>query len=205
MKILIPTYLYVELVAPLIEEIRAHTPDAEVFASCRQASASVNRNACLDQLAIGEVAVMLDDDVSGFYPGWLDDLLRGLEIPNAVMVSARLLNPDGSFAQTCSRCYAPTPDEIEVFSNGTAILPTAAIAFKHSGIRFDPAYIGSGFEDSDWCQQIHADDPTAKFIQSNRARLCHLNRMTNQKGRFWDHNRQLFRKKWSGQEAKAMC
>lgn len=198
MKILIPTCQPPTTVYPLIAEIRKWTHrDVDVFASCLDASASVNRNACLDRLQIGETAIMLDDDISGFYEGWRGDLLEGLEMPGAVMVSARLLTPEGKFAQTCSRCYAPEPAEIEVFSNGTAILPTAAIAFRHTGIRFDEAYVGSGFEDSDWCQQILAADPGARFYQSNRCRLVHRNEMKRQRGENWQNNKRHFLSKWS--------
>lgn len=196
MKILIPTMLSRQQIVRQLYAIEQATPSADVFASCLPASASVNRNACLDQIRVGETAVMIDDDIEGFYPGWIDDLVKGLEVENAVMVSARLLNPDGSFGPTCSRCHAREPMEIPIKSNGTAILPTAAIAFHHLGFRFDETFIGSGFEDSDWCHQILADDPSAVFIQSNRCRLIHLNSMTNQKGKFWEHNKRHFDKKW---------
>jgi len=185
-----------EQVAPQIAAIRAVTPDNDVFASCLQASASVNRNACLDQIAVDDIAIMLDDDIEGFYPGWVGDLLVGLTIQNAVMVSARLLNPDGSFGPTCSRCHAREPMEIEVKSNGEAILPTAAIAFHNRGHVFDPVYVGSGFEDSDWCHQYLASDPNAVFVQSNRCKLIHANLMRGQKGDNWKNNRAHFERKW---------
>lgn len=196
-KILIPTYLNADRAAPLVATVREFSPGAEVFASCLKASASVNRNACLDRLAVGETAIMVDDDIRGFYYGWIDDLLCGLEIPNAVMVSARLMNPDGTAGPTCSGCMDASPEEIVVQWRGHCVLPTAAIAFIHRGHRFDEAFRGSGWEDNDWCAQYRAADPGAVFVQSNRCRLIHENRMREQKGPNWAHNKQHFFSKWS--------
>lgn len=197
MKILIPTYLERSQVADLISEIEANSPGHEVFASCTKASASVNRNLCLDQIEVGETAIMLDDDISGFCPGWVEHLLAGLTLPNAVMVSARLLKPDGkTFGITCSDCYDPTPDEIPVKGGKTSILPTAAVAFVHAGHRLDEKFIGSGYEDSDWCFQYRKSNPAAVFVQSNRCRLIHLNERKEGRGANWDHNKKYFHKKW---------
>jgi len=196
-KILIPTYLEREQVVSLVSEIKANSPGDTVFASCTKASAAVNRNLCLDELQRGETAIMLDDDIRGFYPGWSDDLLKGLELPNAVMVSARLLKSDGkTFGVTCSDCYDPTPDEIPVQGGKTSILPTAAIAFVWRGQRLDCTYRGSSYEDSDWCFQVRKDDPQAVFVQSNRCRLLHLNERKEGRGENWDHNRSYFHEKW---------
>lgn len=196
MKILVPTCMEREQIAGFLAELSEFSPGCEVFASCTPDSASVNRNLCLDQVQVGETAIMLDDDIRGFYPGWVDDLLMGLSIPNAVMVSARLLNEDGLFGPTCSRCMIPSPEEIVVERGSNCILPTAAIAFVHRGHRFDTRYIGSGFEDNDWCFQYRVADPDAVFVQSNRCRLVHLNLMRQQRGSNWQHNKMLMFKKW---------
>ena len=57
---------------------------------------------------------MIDDDIEGFYPDWIDDLAVPLRDAEVVMVSARLLSPEKLFGPTCSRCYETTPHEIEV-------------------------------------------------------------------------------------------
>lgn len=198
MKILIPTCRPKHELANLVAEIEANSPDADVIVSGLDASASVNRNHCLDHLEIGETAVMIDDDIEGFYHGWVGDLVKPMSDPMVVMVSARLLNPDCSFGPTCSRCYDPEPEEIEIKSNGVCVLPTAAIAFRHRGHRFDISYAGSGFEDNDWCQQYLQVDPSCKFVQSNLCRLVHLNLMRNQKGKYWHMNQAHFFHKWHG-------
>jgi hypothetical protein len=62
---------------------------------------------------------------------------------------------------------------------GTKEIP---IPFVHRGHRFDETFRGSGWEDSDWCQQFVAADRAAMFIQSNRCRLVHLNRDEESEG-----------------------
>lgn len=196
MKILIPTCKQLGQLAPLLKELEAIRETSEIYLSCLPESAAVNRNYILSHVRDGEIAIMIDDDISGFYPGWTDDLAEPLRDESVVMVSARLLDPDGTFGPTCSRCYDPTPDEIEVFSNGECVMPTAAIAFRHRGHMFDEQFIGSGFEDSDWMHQYLAADPGCRFIQSNKCRLIHRNEMKNQKGQYWKHNQAVFYNKW---------
>lgn len=204
MKILIPTCKRPHELAGMVAAIHATTNDSDVIVSGLPASASVNRNYCLSLIDVGEVAIMLDDDIEGFYDRivdsfymtWLDDLTRPLRNESVVMASARLLNPDGTFGPTCSRCYDAEPEEIEIKSNGVCVIPTAAIAFRYRGHKFDEHFIGSGFEDGDICMQYLESDPTAKFIQSNRCRLVHLNLMRNQKGKYWHHNQAYYFHKW---------
>lgn len=200
MKILIPTYLD-EVPKRMLGELKATISDEDrVFASCVKASASVNRNLCIDaaELELGEVAIMLDDDIHGFYPGWIRDLTMAFSDPKVVAVSARLMRADKTtFAETCSRCYAASPMEIEVFSDGKCVMPTAAIAFRNLGYRFDERFRGSGFEDTDWFWQYLVDGKKRKFIQSNRCRLVHRNEMKEQKGPNWEHNKNHLAKKWN--------
>ncbi len=197
-KILVPTMTERSAMDIYSDEIReASPPGVEIFCSCTNASASVNRNLCLDRLDIGEVAIMIDDDLEGFYKGWIDDLTHAMTDESVVMVSARLLKRDGiTFGETCSMCFDAEPMEIEVKRHGICVLPTAAIAFRHTGLRYDENFRGSGFEDNDICLQYLEQNPSAKFLQSNRAKLIHLNEMKNQKGKFWDHNVNYFRQKW---------
>lgn len=199
MKILIPTMLTREQVAPQIDAIRAVTPGADIFASCLKASASVNRNACLDQITVGEIAIMIDDDVESFRVGWVDDLLKGMEIHNAVMVSARLLNPDGSFGPTCACNFDREPMEIVLRPRPASphcIMPTAAIAFHHRGHRFPESMRGSGWEDNWWAAEYVDSDPDALFVQSNRCKLVHRNEAKNQRGTYWLHNKEEFFRRW---------
>lgn len=199
MKILIPTMLAADQVAPQIAAIRAVTPSADVFASCINASASVNRNACLDQIRVGDMAVMIDDDIEGFYLGWQTDLAQGLRVPGAVMVSARLLNQNGTVGPTCSGNHDLEPMEIPLsprLGHPHCIMPTAAIAFIHRGHRFPETMRGSGWEDCWWCAEYVEADPGAVFVQSNRCRLIHRNEAKMQRGENWEHNKDEFFKRW---------
>ena len=206
MKILIPTCKTAQEIEPLLMTIRELSPGLEVHASCLRASASVNRNRCLEIVQRDEVAIMIDDDIAGFYGGWVHDLLIAMEDTSVVMVSARLLTPDGlRFGPTCSRVGAPYPDEIEVKFHWPCVLPTAAIAFRHQGHTFDEQYQGSGWEDNDWCLQYLTADPSCKFVQSNRCKLRHMNEMKNQHGPNWWHNRAHFMIKWSHISRESAC
>lgn len=199
MKILIPTMLTPPVLAEQIKEMGPFIPDdAEVIASGLEASASVNRNYVLKSVQHGEIAVMIDDDIRGFYQGWIDDLTKPLrDDASVVMVSARLLTKDLRFGPTCSRVFAAQPDEIPVQFHWPCVLPTAAIAFRHRGHMFDENFRGSGWEDNDWCLQYIVANQSSRFIQSNRCKLVHLNEMKGQHGPNWDHNKAYFFSKWS--------
>ena len=75
-------------------------------------------------------------------------------------------------------------------------VPTACVAFRNDGLRFDEHFIGSGFEDDDFCKQHKAKNPFAKFVIANNVKLIHENEMKNQSGKFWEHNKIVFEKKW---------
>lgn len=197
-KILIPTLLPQEKLRKIVEEIK-QTTGLDAICSCVKASASVNRNICIDRacLSDGDIVIMLDDDITGFYEGWLSDLVKPMQDANVVMASARLLRADGvTFNETCSQCFDAEPEEIEIKRHGDCLIPTAAISFRYKGIRFDESYVGSGWEDNDFCLQYLQKFPESKFIQSNRCRLIHLNEMKNQKGHYWERNVSVFIRKW---------
>jgi hypothetical protein len=141
---------------------------------------------------------MLDDDIRGFYEGWLDDLLFSMQQDSSVvMVSARLLKQDGTFGPTCSGSRQPRPEEIVVSRDRVTTLPTAAIAFVHKGHLFDENFRGSGWEDNDWCLKYRRESAEYKFVQSNRCKLVHLNEMKEQKGDNWHWNKAYFESVWS--------
>lgn len=197
LDVLIPTCK--DDVSDVVCEIAKHIPArTNIIISSLDASAAVNRNACLDR-STASVAIMLDDDIRGFYPGWHDDLMAPLLAdPLVCMVSARLLTPDGLPGPTCSRCYDLEPEEIRIFPNQECVLPSAAIAFRNIGLRFDERFKGSGWEDNDFCFQYLLENPERRFIQSNRCKLIHANEQKAQ-SIYWTHNREYFKWKWSRQ------
>ena len=194
-EILIPTCK--PDVTELEAAIRKYSPGAAIIASCRSGSAAYNRNWCLGH-AVDELAIMIDDDISGFYPGWHWDLFAPLVDPQVAIVTARLMRPDGRVGPTCSRCYDLSPETIDIEPDEHCVLPTAAIAFRNIGIRFDENFRGSGFEDGDWCFEYRKRWPTCRFVQSNKCRLVHRNEMKAQREN-WNHNKAYFESKWKQQ------
>lgn len=161
------------------------------------ASASVNRNLGLSQLS-GDVAVMVDDDVDlSMSFGWLSIMLAALSRSEVVMVSAQMLKPDGSFAyMTGIEDNGFKPKRIGETVVPSKKLLTACCAFKHCGLRFDENYIGSGFEDIDFCHQLAAKRPDGLFLVCHDARVVHNNERKNQLGEYWKHNEAYYNKKW---------
>ncbi len=202
MKILIPTCKTQDQIKGYVEKVSAFSPGCSVYASCQDGSASVNRNWCLEKsgIQIGEVGIMIDDDLDGFYFGWVEDLAypfrEDFPIKNIAAVSARLMRPDGRLGETCTRCFDLTPEEIQVKAEGSCTIPTAAISFRHLGVFFSTELVGSGYDDNWWCLETLEKFPEAVYVQSNRCKLVHENHMFRQKGKFWDHNLAAFTKRW---------
>lgn len=198
--ILIPTMRTWEAIQPQVQAIEANTTRPHrIVASCQPLSSACNRNICLN-LAQTPIVIMLDDDIEGFTPGWEERLLAPLLArPELCMVSARLLNPNGKVQNTCMDNNALTPDWLDVPVRGNAVVPSAAIAFRELGLRFDEAYIGSGWEDTDFCQQFarRAGDGPKGFVCANTCPLIHRHEQKNQQGNFWVTNSRYYANKWN--------
>jgi glycosyltransferase involved in cell wall biosynthesis len=161
-----------------IRDIEQTTPvGTQLCVSGFNASASVNRNYCLDR-SNAEYIVMLDDDITGFTYGWADRLVKTLfDNTDVVMVSARLMNDDGTFGTMMD--IAPNLDDIiQVVDH--RYLPSACIAFRRdTRLRFDENFIGSGWEDTDFCDTMHKLYPNGLFVINNKIQLIHRNEMKN--------------------------
>ena len=164
-----------------------------IYVSALKASAAVNRNDCLNNIK-SELVIMLDDDITGFYPGWDADLIQPLiENDNISIVSARLMNSDTTYANVMHDNF--------IYVNGyhrspINLVPTAGIAFRPNGIKFDENYIKASFEDTDWCKQISQRYPHMYTVINNNCKLIHLNEMKFQVGEAWNHNRSYYISKW---------
>lgn len=154
--------------------------DSELIISSQEGSAAYNRNWCLDR-AKGDIIIMIDDDITGFYPGWDKDLIKPLEDNSVSIVSARLINPNGTNAPLM---YEGTPYNI---------VPSAAIAFRKTGIRFDEQFIG-GFEDTDFCKQLEQAFPQKHKVINKNCRLIHLGEKKRQEK--MGEARKKFVEKW---------
>jgi glycosyltransferase involved in cell wall biosynthesis len=169
LSICIPTFKKNE---KQIKDIR-RTSNAEVVVSDQEGSAAFNRNYCLEK-AKGDIIIMVDDDITGFFPGWDEVLIKPLEDPSVSIVSARLNTP--------------------MMYDGTEfnIVPSACIAFRKTGIRFDENFVG-GFEDTDFCKQMEQAHPSKHTVINEECKLIHLN---EKKRQHMTEARKVFVKKW---------
>lgn len=149
------------------------TTAGDLIMTHKQVSAAVNRNYALEY-ATAPVVIMLDDDISGFYPGWDRELVEALmESESHVMVSARLMHTDG----TPGIMMNFTPDMSCKFQYTQGFLPSSCIAFRNDGSRFDENFIGSGWEDTDFCETLQKRYPAGQFLIANGVKLVHANEM----------------------------
>lgn len=155
-------------------------------------SAAFNRNYGLAR-ARSEIRIMVDDDVTSFPDDWAKNLISVLySLPECEMVSAFLINPNGSPAvmmgYTKPRGSGVHPAE------GPHLI-SACIAFRRNDLRFDQRYIGSGWEETDYCMQLRALKPDCHFLVHEDVRVVHLNEQKNQ-SEYFETNRTHFVSKW---------
>jgi len=191
--ILIPTCKSMYEISPMIGEIARFDHDANIIASCDPGSAAHNRNICLEQ-AKSELVIMVDDDISGFRFMWANDLAAMLKSSKVLYMSARLVNEQGQPMNVIGSGHAKaTMSEY----TSVQIAPSACIAFRNDGTRFCEEYIGSGFEDIDFHLQLKKKYGKEKVVViNNMVRLTHKNEMKNQLGKFYEHNKAVFDRRW---------
>ena len=73
------------------------------------------------------------------------------------------------------------------------MVPTAAIAFRHTLLRFDEGFIGSGYEDTAFMNEFNEKHP-GRIVVNNQCRLIHANEKKNQGGPYWEHNHEYYMK-----------
>ncbi len=198
-EIIIPTMLPDIKVAKLVKQISNTAGYAHhILYTGTNSSASVNRNIGLRQ-ATGDMVVMVDDDIefTNISLNWLRDMVEVLSRDDVIMVSAQLLNKDHSYAymtglQDCN---------LSPRTYGETVVPskkllTACCAFKHNNLLFDENFIGSGFEDIDYCNQLAAFKPNGKFIVCHSSLAIHHNEAKNQRGEYWEYNKTHYERKW---------
>lgn len=203
-SIIIPTYKNKEDVSELVKEVQMKsTGDFELITTCEKVSAAKNRNIGLNKASKDSThIIMIDDDINSLPYGWNEEMIRPMEEDkNIVTVSGRLLNVDGSVGMTMSGNYN-TKDPIIFLDHGIA--PTACIAFVKSNLRFDEAYVGSGFEDTDFCFQMCQEFPDGKTVINNQVKVVHINEMKEQRGENWEKNKAYFENKWKGYQGRVL-
>lgn len=200
--ILIPSCKSEEDLNKLTGDILSIDHELSVLYSISDMSAAINRNACLE-IANSEYhpeyIVMIDDDITGFFPGWSTRLVEKLKDPDVLYVSARLLNECGKPQMVMGFSSDMNHKHIQV-----NIAPSAAIAFRNDGTRFCEEYQGSGFEDTDFHFQLKEKyGYDKKVIINNQVKLTHLHEMKNQNGvgegfNPFEENQKIFDRRWPG-------
>jgi len=157
-------------------------------------SAAENRNLALSNVVDVDYIIMLDDDITGFYDGWDLDLIRPLKDDSVMLVSARLKNKDFTYQDTIGDVKDYKSKYVKTNHN---IIPSCAIVYRgeDKDLRFDTAYKGSGFEDTDIMLQFQSRYPGKFIVINNQCQLVHNHEGKNQSETFWV-NRCYFQKKW---------
>lgn len=151
---------------------------------------------------------MIDDDVTGFYPGCFDVLIQPLiDFPEKYsIVAARYLRANGTVGPQLGNAGKnetngePIQKAIHSPETGLNLVGSACIAFYRDYTRFDIAYhAGGAYEDTDFCMQMKKKYPEKDIIINNKCRLIHN---CEGKGRgvqheHWHYNRTYFNDKWS--------
>lgn len=193
--VIIPTCRTQPEIADLAAEILATAGlPVRLIPTCEPVCAAKNRNIGLG-LADSEVRIMLDDDITGFPDGWARQLVETMAThPECVMVSPQLVRPNGEYGIMMG-CQVGRP-----IGTGSKVvdgpyLLTACIAIRQDRLRFDEQFVGSGWEDNDYCCQQNALHPGCIRMINHDVQVVHRNEMKNQKDQF-TANRQYFQAKW---------
>jgi glycosyltransferase involved in cell wall biosynthesis len=201
--IIVPTCKEYWNLKGLIQEIEDNTPEHHrLIVTCQPLSASKNRNYGLSY-ADSDIIVMLDDDILSFYPGWLTNLVYPLLTDkNIVLCSARLLTSDKKRCDNMGMVgdndiYAKIVGAFNIDGIEYKRVTTAAIAFRKSELRFDENFKGSGYEDTDFMNQVSEKFTDMEFIVNNQCELIHLNRQVGQENQeIWQHNHDYYCRKY---------
>lgn len=190
--VLIATIRSNDQIRDLIDEIKSTaSTNLKLVISSSQSSVAINVNRGLDA-ADGQFILKVDDDITGFSYGWDARLIEPFgQDANIGAVAARLLNKDGSVQMTCSRNINLHPGWV---ISERPIVPFCCVALRNDGTRMDENYIGSGYDDGDFCNQLRLKIPHVKFAIHNEVRVIHKH---EQKNAQLNKNSVFFRNKWT--------
>lgn len=158
------------------------TLPAKLIVNIDKQSVVKNRHACL-QASRSQFVLWLDDDVVFESPAWdvaLWDKINadpkvgiiGIRVKHWRLLDNTPLRPQGLVDDVCG-----------------AVMMTRKLA----NVNFDPEYIGSQWEDTDYCFAVrHAG---FDVVQDNSISVLHYN---EEKNRDYSHNQALFNRKWAG-------
>ncbi len=158
-------------------------------------SASINRNYGIKNSS-SDIFIMLDDDIDNFYEGWVEDLISPMLLDESIIItSARLVKLDGSYAFMMgdNRIYEEGVYKARVGRyKGYTRVPTACLAIRRNRVLFDERFIGSGYEDTAFMNEINVLYPDRKIMINNSCRVVHHHEQKNQGGKYWEHNKKHY-------------
>jgi hypothetical protein len=164
----------------------------ELIISSSPNSVSYNSNRALER-ATGEYILKIDDDVFDAPYAWDKKLIDVLEEnANVVIVSARVMNPNGTIQNTCSQSFDLIPSLVEPPSG---LAPFCCVAWRNDGMRFDENFKGSSFDDTDFNFQMRMKYPYGIAMINNDVRIKHK---LESKNCLFGLNEIYFKSKWSG-------
>ena len=192
--VIIPTCRSREEVGALVDEVeRTAGCPVRVLATCRPVSAAANRNLGLDW-AMSQFRVMIDDDVASLPHRWVEQLVAMMLMePHCIMGTASLLKPDGTLGPMTGR---PPRQQHGASVIETGQMPTACVVLRDTPVRFDEGYVGSGWEDNDYCSQLRQYSPEGLFMICHSVRVVHLNEMKGNQSALFKQNKEYYLKKW---------
>jgi glycosyltransferase involved in cell wall biosynthesis len=202
-EILIPSCRPRQQIDGIVNKIH-DTTNHIVITSCIDQSAAKNRNLCFNN-SKADIVIYCDDDLAGFYKGWVEDLVEPLKDETIGIISARLLKMNGD--KGIMQDYG-----ISMSLNGGTIkrklVPSACIAMRRvdllkiieckecsDNVPWDNNYQRASFEDSDLCEVYKRH--LGKTICVNN--LCKIKHKDEEKWRpnfDWTVNRDYYNKKW---------
>lgn len=200
--IIIPTCKVKKEISDMLFEIELNTPEEYAICyTCLPLWASINRNIAHTFVSgNSQFIVSLDDDIRGFYPGWLTDIVQPLREDESIrFASARLMRPGGREANFMMTSRNDMREKHEIVPR----CPTSAYAYRKSefdaliGFQnkyskpFDEMFKGSGWEDNAICHDLKKKFPDTKIIINNRCKLIHINEEKYQK-EFLQENKRYF-------------
>lgn len=175
--------LQIKLIIPTIKDDVTETAIVSLLERCicsydviiqsdKNASAAQNRNKALSKCNIGDLVIMIDDDILTAPVGW-DALLMSpllLHGPH-LMSSPRLRNDDDTLQWMPPKRQVPHPLSPHV--SRVNWLPSACIAFTHLGLFFNEGFKGSGYEDLDYCCRLADQHHDYDFVICEKVHMMH--------------------------------
>jgi len=192
--ILIPTCK--QEVNSLIKELLITNGNYRIISTCLMISAAQNRNAALSS-AKSDIVIMMDDDMTGFYPEWLNEMIEVITgNQDIILLSARLLHPKGFGHMGIKKQKQGRPYVAQNNRVSTACFALRRDIIMKNNIKFDENFVGSGYEDTDFMMQISQKLGKERVWINDNVELMHNNEMKNQGGPLWEKNHKYYRSKW---------